>query len=232
MVLFKLSILLVTVVCGFDASQDASEICGSIKNDVCDCVFKDQLVTMTCSMQSVETAPLLFLKLVIKQNDQSSEVKLSCGKKDKNLFDLLPIFNQSDFGRISSLNIDDNCELPDHFSAITKKLPPTEYAEVYINSGEEFFDEELPITGLNLYFSDLKYVRGSLLKNLKNLEKFRMRVYSNSTLPSELFRHNLKLKQINLMNNRLRWLPPDIFLNLRHLVTINLKYNKLKELHR
>lgn len=228
MVLLELSILLITVVCGYDGSK----ICGSLKNNVCGCVFKDQVITMTCSMQSVKTSPLLFLKLVITQNDQSSEIKFSCGKKDKKLFDLLPILNQSDFGLVSKFNVDDNCELPDHFSTITKKLPPIKDAYVFFNNSEEFFDKELPLTNLDVRFISLKLIRGTLFKNLKNLELIRVSGIDTGTLPSEMFRHNLQLKKIFMSNNRLHSLPHDVFYNLQHLVTINLKANKLKELHR
>lgn len=217
--------LLLALVCSVSC-----EVCDYLRNEHCDCVVNTKEIALTCNSRGTTTG----LTLTIKQNNTRSDILVQCGindNRDKRYFDMLPNLNQSFFGRSSALRII-KCELPDNFSKITKKLPLIESVDFFLGQNENFFNEESSIINLDVSLRFMTNISGTLLQNLKHLEVINLRGIQSDTLPSKIFQHNVKLKQIVLKINGLTLLPLDIFHNLRHLEMINLKANKLKELHR
>lgn len=180
------------------------------------------------------------------------------GEKNKNVFNMLPVLNES-FAKEIRLG---NCPLPHHYSTLSGKFPNVTFPMLgELNSGDivgfDFFDEVTVITNLSLYGNELVSLDRRVFNNLRSLEKIDLSFNDFTELPSNIFANNSNLKHfmseynlnefkptrgllankkklqvVSFAYSKIERIPTGVFHNSPNILEINLAHNKLEGLMR
>lgn len=166
--------------------------------DYCECHFdqKKMRFSFECSKNDLKIYAKLFQKKVLS---------ISCESNDTNVYDLLPVLNQSFFIDKYRLHMIGKFFTLSHFSLITKKFPsPSQVEFIYMNIRKidvNFFDHQYPILDLNLSNNRIKSFDEKVFTNLTKMRSINLSSNQIKTLPASLFRNNKDLMHFVINDN-------------------------------
>lgn len=226
-------------------------ICPS--TDYCKCWYNHKKTGLNFDCRKNDLR--IFVKLF-----QKERLSISGGSNDSNVFDLLPVLNQSFFLEEYRLTMRSTYFTLNHFSLITKKFPSPSQVE-FINMNIKiidvnFFDHQYPILDLNLSKNRIKTFSENVFTNLVKMRSINLSFNQFKTLPASLFRENKDLMHfvfngnpfeivlregflankehlntVSMENSSKILLTPGTFENCSHLEIINLAYDKIQSLN-